>query len=217
MLSRFTQTLPDDFADAISESDAAPLGAVLVLLFLVEVPELALAGAGLDGADAAGVEAAGAGAAPDLGAADGATGAGAGADFGAAAAVEPPALDPAVEPELDGAAPVSDILLFDFLDFVPVSAVTVPLGAVGALPDAGVLESPAVADFLPFWDFFPDVESAVVEAPAAVELPALVESADFFFDFLVELAAVLLAELSAAAASAFFDFFDFLVVVAEEL
>ena len=214
MLSRFTQTLPDDFADAISESDAAPLGAVLVLLFLVEVPELALAGAGLDGADAAGVEAAGAGAAPDLGAADGATGAGAGADFGAAAAVEPPALDPAVEPELDGAAPVSDILLFDFLDFVPVSAVTVPLGAVGALPEAGVLESPAVADFLPF---FPDVESAVVEAPAAVELPALVESADFFFDFLVELAAVLLAELSAAAASAFFDFFDFLVVVAEEL
>ncbi len=40
-LSKFTQTLPLDFAAAASESEAAPVGAALVELFLAGAGELA--------------------------------------------------------------------------------------------------------------------------------------------------------------------------------
>ena len=194
----------------MSESEAAPLGAALVLLFLLEVPWLMPDEAEPDEADAGGVP--GAPALPPF------AGAAPAAGLGAAIALLPldalPALDPADESEFDAAAPLPDFFLPDF--FVIAFASADPVPPVAVLPAAGVLAS-AAADFLLLFDFELAVESAIEpEAPADADPAAPVESADFFFDFvLVVDVADPLAELSAALASAFLDFFDFLVVVVD--
>jgi hypothetical protein len=208
-----TQTFPDDFAEAISLSEAVGVGAGLDEAFFGGA--MVLAEADVDGA----VE--------DL----------------EEAAVDPPAVEPpddAGEAESEAEAAELDFLLF-FVE--PVLAEASAAGALGfdaSAAGGAVASLDALSDFLLRFDFLAGEASAavaelsvaaasvsdfffrfdflVVEASAvAAEVSAAAASAStflLFFDdfFVVELSAGA-AEVSAEAASAFLDFFDFFLVV----
>jgi hypothetical protein len=178
-----TQTFPDDFAEAISLSEAVGVGAGLDEAFFGGA--MVLAEADVDGA----VE--------DL----------------EEAAVDPPAVEPpddAGEAESEAEAAELDFLLF-FVE--PVLAEASAAGALGfdaSAAGAAVASLDALSDFLLRFDFLAGEASAAV---AELSVAAASVSDFFFrFDFLVVEASAVAAEVSAAAASAsafllFFDFF----------
>ena len=157
-LSVFTQTMPLDFADAISELEAAPLVDARVLLLLGEVEAgsleddpIELAGAELDGV-ATGVE---------LGAGDSVM---APESIAAFLLLRVRLLEAAVVSLLDsvatGSVPaVSDAFFFLVFFFDPVS-----LAVVEVSEEAAALSADAV--FFRFLDFF--VAVVVSSVPAAV-------------------------------------------------
>lgn len=200
--------MPEDFAEAMSASDAAGVAAAfeedLALGAAVEAVVL-LAGAVFAGAGAgAGVELA----------------AGAGVELAAGADVVPEEADAsdfllrffddfvlalesvAVEDPAAGAASVASAFL-PFLDFDFVLLVASAAGAAEASADAVSL----------FFFFFEDVVLAVESEAGAAEESAVAELLFllFFEDFVFVPVSLAAAELSSAEAEAFLDFFDFLV------
>jgi hypothetical protein len=207
-----TQTFPEDFAEAISLSEAVGVGAGLDEAFFGGA--MVLAEADVDGA----VE--------DL----------------EEAAVDPPAVEPpdAGEAESEAEAAELDFLLFFVEPVLAEASAAGVLGFDASAAGAAVASLDALSDFLLRFDFLAGEASAavaelsvaaasvsdfffrfdflVVEASAvAAEVSAAAASASaflLFFDdfFVVELSAGA-AEVSAEAASAFLDFFDFFLVV----
>jgi hypothetical protein len=172
LLSRFTHTLPDDLAAAISASDALLAGAGGAFLAV-------LAGAAMDDPadddpedDAAGALAAGAEAGFAAGAAAG-------------AAMEPPA---GAEPDA-GAIAESAFLLFDDFLLVPASAAGVladlAAGAIAELaPEADPAAGAIASAFALF--FLEDLDEVLADDALVVAAELSVPAAAFFdLDFLV--------------------------------
>jgi hypothetical protein len=218
-----TQTLPDDFAEAMSASEAfaAGVGGVLVADFL----------AGAEFVLAAGAEAgAAAGAGADFVAAGAGVGAGAvaaGAAGFADDALEEGALDgvaleeAALDAGADEAAVLDFLLLREEVFAVEESAAGAEEASLGAAASAAL-------DF--FDDFLVEAVSLLVEASVLAEAVLLLVEAEpldalplsaavsDFFDFRVDFLVVVesdaaAVELSLASAAAFLDFLVFLVVV----
>jgi hypothetical protein len=204
--------LPDDFAEAMSASEAfaAGVGGVLVADFLAGAEFVLAAGAEAGAAAGAGADFVAAGA-----------GVGAGAVAAGAAGFADDALEEGALDGADEAAALDFLLLREEVFAVEESAAGAEEASLGAAASAAL-------DF--FDDFLVEAVSLLVEASVLAEAVLLLVEAEpldalplsaavsDFFDFRVDFLVVVesdaaAVELSLASAAAFLDFLVFLVVV----